>query len=205
MCGIVGYIGRGERAMDVLVDGLRRLEYRGYDSAGVAIFDDARRIALDAVAPLPAPIEKAPQIGFAHLVAGHRNLGIGSHRARVAGRDIDHDTGNRRVGHFLGRVNDGAHGVAGRIHVDDRPALDAPGDLVADADDPGGAVVPGDQTADLAGPDIQRRGHGFAWLAQFRSGLPTQLEKIFLVAVMCCVPARPDAVKAVAASPAPAG
>jgi glucosamine--fructose-6-phosphate aminotransferase (isomerizing) len=40
MCGIVGTIGRGERAMDVLIDGLRRLEYRGYDSAGVAIFDD---------------------------------------------------------------------------------------------------------------------------------------------------------------------
>ncbi len=40
MCGIVGYIGREHRAMDVLIDGLRRLEYRGYDSAGVAIFED---------------------------------------------------------------------------------------------------------------------------------------------------------------------
>ena len=38
MCGIVGYIGREHRAMDVLLDGLRRLEYRGYDSAGVATF-----------------------------------------------------------------------------------------------------------------------------------------------------------------------
>jgi glucosamine--fructose-6-phosphate aminotransferase (isomerizing) len=37
MCGIVGYVGREPRAADVLVDGLRRLEYRGYDSAGVAI------------------------------------------------------------------------------------------------------------------------------------------------------------------------
>ena len=36
MCGIVGYVGREHRAMDVLIDGLRRLEYRGYDSAGVA-------------------------------------------------------------------------------------------------------------------------------------------------------------------------
>jgi glucosamine--fructose-6-phosphate aminotransferase (isomerizing) len=37
MCGIVGYVGREPRAVDVLIDGLRRLEYRGYDSAGVAI------------------------------------------------------------------------------------------------------------------------------------------------------------------------
>ena len=29
MCGIVGFVGRDERAMDVLLDGLRRLEYRG--------------------------------------------------------------------------------------------------------------------------------------------------------------------------------
>jgi glucosamine--fructose-6-phosphate aminotransferase (isomerizing) len=36
----VGYIGREHGAMDVLLDGLRRLEYRGYDSAGVAIFDN---------------------------------------------------------------------------------------------------------------------------------------------------------------------
>ena len=36
MCGIVGYVGRSEAA-PILLDGLRRLEYRGYDSAGVAI------------------------------------------------------------------------------------------------------------------------------------------------------------------------
>ncbi|HTF41589.1 MAG TPA: hypothetical protein VK754_13465, partial [Propionibacteriaceae bacterium] len=36
MCGIVGYVGE-KAALDVVVEGLRRLEYRGYDSAGVAI------------------------------------------------------------------------------------------------------------------------------------------------------------------------
>ncbi len=41
MCGIVGYIGKAG-ATTVLINGLRRLEYRGYDSAGVAIIDDDR-------------------------------------------------------------------------------------------------------------------------------------------------------------------
>ena len=36
MCGIVGYVG-GEQCAPILLDGLRRLEYRGYDSAGTAI------------------------------------------------------------------------------------------------------------------------------------------------------------------------
>jgi len=38
MCGIIGYVGR-EEAVPVLLDGLRRLEYRGYDSSGVAVMD----------------------------------------------------------------------------------------------------------------------------------------------------------------------
>ena len=36
MCGIIGYIGQ-KQLLPVLIDGLRRLEYRGYDSAGVAV------------------------------------------------------------------------------------------------------------------------------------------------------------------------
>jgi glucosamine--fructose-6-phosphate aminotransferase (isomerizing) len=39
MCGIVGYVG-SEEAAPILVDGLRRLEYRGYDSAGVAVHEE---------------------------------------------------------------------------------------------------------------------------------------------------------------------
>ena len=52
MCGIVGYVGREHRAMDVLIDGLRRLEYRGYDSAGVAIFDDGEIVVRRAMGKL---------------------------------------------------------------------------------------------------------------------------------------------------------
>ncbi len=46
MCGIVGYVGNTGRAadhgaLDVILEGLRRLEYRGYDSAGLAVVTDA--------------------------------------------------------------------------------------------------------------------------------------------------------------------
>ena len=39
MCGIIGYIGRRE-VSPLLIDGLKRLEYRGYDSCGIAVLDD---------------------------------------------------------------------------------------------------------------------------------------------------------------------
>jgi len=45
MCGIVGYVGKEQRCVEVLMDGLRSLEYRGYDSAGLALaMPDEKRI-----------------------------------------------------------------------------------------------------------------------------------------------------------------
>jgi glucosamine--fructose-6-phosphate aminotransferase (isomerizing) len=42
MCGIVGYIGDKKKTVHVLMDGLSRLEYRGYDSSGIAVMQDGR-------------------------------------------------------------------------------------------------------------------------------------------------------------------
>jgi len=42
MCGIVGYIGNETKACGVLVEGLKRLEYRGYDSAGVCVYHEGQ-------------------------------------------------------------------------------------------------------------------------------------------------------------------
>lgn len=44
MCGIVGYVGKKNNAVDVLLGGLQKLEYRGYDSAGIAIMNRNNKI-----------------------------------------------------------------------------------------------------------------------------------------------------------------
>ena len=72
MCGIVGYVGSQRGAQEVLVEGLRRLEYRGYDSAGVAIFDDdglSVRRAVGKLANLDGLLRDQPLRG--HVGLGH--------------------------------------------------------------------------------------------------------------------------------------
>src|SRR2546429_1120848 len=68
MCGIVGYAGR-RNALPILLDGLKRLEYRGYDSAGVAIVGSGLQVVKDKgfIANLEAQLPTMNgSTGFAH-------------------------------------------------------------------------------------------------------------------------------------------
>jgi glucosamine--fructose-6-phosphate aminotransferase (isomerizing) len=82
MCGIVGYIGY-RSAPELLIDGLHRLEYRGYDSAGVAVMDNgdiAIRKKAGRVGQLAQLVERKPLVG---------NLGIGHTRWATHGETSD--------------------------------------------------------------------------------------------------------------------
>ena len=79
MCGIIGIIGKGEVA-PLLIEGLRRLEYRGYDSAGIATLVDGRverRRAQGKIANLESLLKEAPAAG---------TVGIGHTRWATHGR-----------------------------------------------------------------------------------------------------------------------
>jgi glutamine---fructose-6-phosphate transaminase (isomerizing) len=70
MCGIVGYVGPDE-ALPILMEGLRRLEYRGYDSAGIAVIDGDLRVVKRA--GKLSELEAA--LGEAHGITGRTGMG----------------------------------------------------------------------------------------------------------------------------------
>jgi glucosamine--fructose-6-phosphate aminotransferase (isomerizing) len=94
MCGIIGYIGNNE-AVPILIEGLRRLEYRGYDSAGIAYLQHGR-------------IEVRRSVGkLAHLEAAlsgktpEGRIGIGHTRWATHGRPSEENAHPHRVGSLV--------------------------------------------------------------------------------------------------------
>ena len=91
MCGIVGYTGK-HRACEILIEGLRRLEYRGYDSAGVSVMDDGVINTVKSQGRIDALVEKLGE-GFSGKVGiGHTRWA--THGAPTDGNAHPHTSGD---------------------------------------------------------------------------------------------------------------
>ncbi len=94
MCGIVGYIG-AQQASPIVLEGLRRLEYRGYDSAGIATFDDGHieiRRAEGKLSNLEQQLRERPVTG---------SLGIGHTRWATHGRPSEINAHPHKAGDIV--------------------------------------------------------------------------------------------------------
>jgi glucosamine--fructose-6-phosphate aminotransferase (isomerizing) len=95
MCGIIGYIGP-KPVVPVILDGLRRLEYRGYDSAGVAVVQDGQihvRRSAGKLSNLEQAVQRAPLVG---------TYGLGHTRWATHGRPTEENAHPHRDG--TGRI-----------------------------------------------------------------------------------------------------
>jgi glutamine---fructose-6-phosphate transaminase (isomerizing) len=107
MCGIVGYVG-GRPCRELLLEGLEKLEYRGYDSAGVSVLEDGQIDSVRAVGNLSSLREaveaRAPEDGAVATATQELNTGIGHTRWATHGRVTEENAHP----HF---------DTAGRVHI----------------------------------------------------------------------------------------
>ena len=134
MCGIVGYVGEKE-CTPILIEGLRRLEYRGYDSAGVAVLDPATEgLTISRVVRCRGKLANLENLLRDSKPVGR--IGIGHTRWATHGRPSDenahpHKSGARQrraqrhhrepPGAARRAARQGAHLLVGDRHRDHRP------------------------------------------------------------------------------------
>jgi glutamine---fructose-6-phosphate transaminase (isomerizing) len=94
MCGIIGYIGK-EPAVPILIEGLKKLEYRGYDSAGVAVLQNGRIAVRRAVGKL----HNLETVLRNETLTG--NIGVGHVRWATHGRPSEENAHPHRAGSIV--------------------------------------------------------------------------------------------------------
>ena len=95
MCGIVGYVGR-KACAEILVNALRRLEYRGYDSAGIAVFENDKIRTVKS----KGKIDEGLTVKLDEVEELKATCGIGHTRWATHGEPSDinsHPIGNEKV------------------------------------------------------------------------------------------------------------
>jgi glucosamine--fructose-6-phosphate aminotransferase (isomerizing) len=134
MCGIVGYVGK-RPCRDLIVAGLEKLEYRGYDSAGIALLTDGHVDTVRAVGNLAnlreaigldaaQPVSTAQNGGGVAVAAPPATTGLGHTRWATHGRVTEENA------HPHGDCTDRVHIILNGIvenHAELRPALEADG------------------------------------------------------------------------------
>jgi glucosamine--fructose-6-phosphate aminotransferase (isomerizing) len=167
MCGIVGYIGPKD-PVEVLVEGLRRLEYRGYDSAGVAVLGEDGQIAIrrasGKLADLEKVIKKRPLTG---------SYGLGHTRWATHGRPSEENAHPHRDG-------------SGRLVVIHNGIIENYLELKHELEAKGHRFVTETDTEIVAHAieDAMNDGKGDDFPTAFRSMLP-RLRGIYALVAMC--------------------
>jgi glucosamine--fructose-6-phosphate aminotransferase (isomerizing) len=96
MCGIVGYVGP-KSALDVLVGGLQRLEYRGYDSAGVSVISDGEILTRKKAGKLSVLTEELESSPLAEASIGIGHTRWATHGAPTDGNAHPHTAGEQQI------------------------------------------------------------------------------------------------------------
>jgi len=94
MCGIIGYIG-DQNATSIIVEGLKRLEYRGYDSAGIAMLQHGQIEVRRSVGKL---VNLEQTLKHEHLIG---NVGIGHTRWATHGKPSEQNAHPHRSGNVV--------------------------------------------------------------------------------------------------------
>jgi len=172
MCGIVGYTGTAD-ATSILVDGLERLEYRGYDSAGIAVCDGSSHVlrrALGKLCSLKSLLEAEPV---------HGTTGIGHTRWATHGRPcVENAHPHRSGGVYV------THNGIIENHVELRAELEAEGRKFASQTDSEVIAHLIDRALEHHPTSPDRAGDAPALLRCVRSAV-SQLAGAYAIAVVC--------------------